>query len=922
MKQKAKCRYGILTILLVLSICFQSITSLADEEGYIPDGAPMARNLIGKPTGISIHTKEKNSLCLEWTGAEGASTYIVYRSDDAGATWNQIGATNTTNYADTAVQWDKSYLYQVQSAVYHASTGEWQGGGFSEVVSGQLSIAVPAITKLSVDEKTVELQWDFEGEADLYGIMRSETEDGVYEWLTAVSVKKYTDVVPDVDKTYYYKVYAAVSDGANWRNGEASVSKSVYVPDCYKMDAPKELSAVNQEDKGILLTWEGNKNATAYVVYQLNADGEWEWVNVTGAYNLLDTAVKIGEEKTYCVQSKRFENGLWMDGPYSDPITITMLPSVPTALSVGPGAGNQALKLSWKATGKAGLFGIMRSETIDGVYEWIGASAETCFTDMGREVGKTYYYRVYAAVNDNGVWYNGSESSVAGGKVQVAPTDVSVFPESVSSVRVKWTAAPGADGYMVWRRSNDGSSWSPIGAVTQNEYIDKGLDVDRTYCYQVQSMNYVDGSWGYGAYSELSEGQPDVGMVQNLEAFQDKSVYYGIALEWQPMPDVDVYGILRAEHGTDNYQWIGGTQTAAYVDASGEPSKQYDYKVYAAANVNGTWHNGANSSAVTEVVRERNGAPVISDVRVQYVDGTGYLVTCIVASPNAVSQVVFPTWTTAGGQDDLVWKNGTVNGSQVSCWIYTGEHNYEVGQYETCIYAYDSNGKNTGTWCCANVPVFNHGTGTGWYDTNGSSGYRFYLVNGQAVTGWKYIGGLKYYFYPNGVLCQNVDSIIGPQSSYVLKLNKQMNCLTIYASDGANGYVIPVKSMLTSTGDDTPLGTFYTPEKYRWRKMVTGAYAQYATRLTAGQGFLFHSITYEAKNSYTLQTIGYNRLGINKSLGCIRLVCGDAYWIYVRCPLGTKVIVYNDGSTPGPFYRPILTPIPDDQRWDPTDPNL
>ena len=57
--------------------------------------------------------------------------------------------------------------------------------------------------------------------------------------------------------------------------------------------------------------------------------------------------------------------------------------------------------------------------------------------------------------------------------------------------------------------------------------------------------------------------------------------------------------------------------------------------------------------------------------------------------------------------------------------------------------------------------------------------------------------------------------------------------------------------MLTSVGDDTPLGTFYTPEKYRWRLMVNDTYTQYATRLTAGQGFLFHSITYASPVSYT-----------------------------------------------------------------------
>ena len=66
---------------------------------------------------------------------------------------------------------------------------------------------------------------------------------------------------------------------------------------------------------------------------------------------------------------------------------------------------------------------------------------------------------------------------------------------------------------------------------------------------------------------------------------------------------------------------------------------------------------------------------------------------------------------------------------------------------------------------------------------------------------------------------------------------------------------------------------------------------------------------------------GYNGLGTVRSAGCIRLVCGDAYWIYSRCAVGTTVTVYNDPN-PGPFDRPTITPIPDTQTWDPTDPNL
>lgn len=203
----------------------------------------------------------------------------------------------------------------------------------------------------------------------------------------------------------------------------------------------------------------------------------------------------------------------------------------------------------------------------------------------------------------------------------------------------------------------------------------------------------------------------------------------------------------------------------------------------------------------------------------------------------------------------------------------------------------------------------------GWVDNDHA---RYYFSNGMALTGWQYLDGLKFYFDSHGRLVQDVEPIIGAQSSYLLKVNKTLNCLTVYAKDGNKGYIIPVKAMLTSVGDDTPIGTFKTPEKYRWRLMVNDTYTQYATRIT--KGFLLHSITYETTDINSLLTPGYNGLGVSRSLGCVRLTCENAKWIYDNCSLGTSVQVYEDSNVASPFFKPDLIPIPVDQRWDPSDP--
>ena len=208
-------------------------------------------------------------------------------------------------------------------------------------------------------------------------------------------------------------------------------------------------------------------------------------------------------------------------------------------------------------------------------------------------------------------------------------------------------------------------------------------------------------------------------------------------------------------------------------------------------------------------------------------------------------------------------------------------------------------------------------TGWQWVDRD-----RYYFVNGAAVTGWQYIDGYKYFFESDGRLVTDLEPYLHSTGPFEIRINKQMNCTTIYAKDGANGFIIPYKAFLCSTGDDTPIGTFRTPEKLRWQLMLSGVYCQYLTRLGPGLQILMHSAIYTRPDPYTLHPSTYNRMGIARSSGCIRYITSDCKWIYDNCALGTSVTVYNS-PVPGPFDRPALKiVISSSQTWDPTDPNI
>lgn len=162
-----------------------------------------------------------------------------------------------------------------------------------------------------------------------------------------------------------------------------------------------------------------------------------------------------------------------------------------------------------------------------------------------------------------------------------------------------------------------------------------------------------------------------------------------------------------------------------------------------------------------------------------------------------------------------------------------------------------------------------------------------------------------------------------PVGKYYIKVNTQMNTVTIYTKDENGGYTVPVKAMVCSTGKKTPQNTKHTL-KYRWEwlKMIGGVYAQYVTQITGD--ICFHSVPYLKKDPSTLEYWLYDKLGTTCSAGCIRLTTIDAKWIYNNCASGTTVEFYKS-SDPGPLGKPTAMKINKTkyagyQNWDPTDP--
>ena len=305
-------------------------------------------------------------------------------------------------------------------------------------------------------------------------------------------------------------------------------------------------------------------------------------------------------------------------------------------------------------------------------------------------------------------------------------------------------------------------------------------------------------------------------------------------------------------------------------------------------------------------------------------------------------------------QDEGYWYLTDASGAMRVGWVESGGHKYflnasghmvtgfqQIGNYK---YYFSEDGiMQTGWVKIDGAYRYFRGDGimaTGWQQVGDNVYYlqedgtrladgwhRFgedrYYFDDRGVNyrnGWYYIDGYKYYFQADGKLLQDLDTLIGQQSSYVLKVDRTACIVTVYAKDGDNGYIIPVKEMICSVGlPETPTsaGTFYTSAKFRVKELIGPSWGKFATRVY--NGVYFHSVACLDPNNVTfsLPAAEFNKLGTPASHGCIRLCVRDARWIYENCAIGTQVTIGDNYFQP--YDRPYMQKIPLDWFWDPTD---
>ncbi len=199
--------------------------------------------------------------------------------------------------------------------------------------------------------------------------------------------------------------------------------------------------------------------------------------------------------------------------------------------------------------------------------------------------------------------------------------------------------------------------------------------------------------------------------------------------------------------------------------------------------------------------------------------------------------------------------------------------------------------------------------------------YKYKVIVTEAEDKIEYDGFSTCILANTDILSENIRTFTGKQNLYSIKVNRQMNCVTVYTYDSKGKYTIPVRAMVCSCGlnGGTILGDFKIYFQKEWNALLNNVYGHYVSGISGN--YLFHSVPYYSTDENKLETEEYNKLGSDGSLGCVRLAVADSKWIYENCPVGTPVTIYDD-SNPGPLGKPEAIRIADlENGWDPTDNN-
>lgn len=155
-----------------------------------------------------------------------------------------------------------------------------------------------------------------------------------------------------------------------------------------------------------------------------------------------------------------------------------------------------SIQLSWNEVAGATSYKVYRATSKNGTYKKIATVKTNSYTNKSVTTGKNYYYKVVAVKGDKT-----QASAVVKAKASLKAASItSAKNVKGKKVSLKWSKVSGANGYVVYRATGNGS-YKAVKTTKSVSYTNAGLKKGSKYSYKVRAYRTVSGKRVYSAYS-------------------------------------------------------------------------------------------------------------------------------------------------------------------------------------------------------------------------------------------------------------------------------------------------------------------------------------------------------------------------------------------------------------------------------------
>lgn len=241
-------------------------------------------------------------------------------------------------------------------------------------------------------------------------------------------------------------------------------------------------------------------------------------------------------------------------------------------------SSSTALKLSWQQVSGANGYYLYRATSAGGKYSkiaTISSGTTLSYTDKNLQTGQPYYYKMkfYTSAGAS------SESSVMGA-IPVGKNSVtSVKSYGSGKLKVSWSQASGATGYLLYRSTSLNGSYARIATISSGStlsYTDSGLSTGTTYFYKVKVGTTQNGKIGYGDASEAVSGWSIAATkITGVNATDTGD----LKIKWKAVSNAYQYQVYRSTSKDGSYTKLATVSATTYTDTSVKSNQVYYYKV-------------------------------------------------------------------------------------------------------------------------------------------------------------------------------------------------------------------------------------------------------------------------------------------------------------------------------------------------------